>query len=208
MPARLYDNLGAIQSVTALKPTASSKRSTDHDRTQTFSFECEPLAPFTGIIVVQSAVDDPTGLSVQSGWFDLCVMDFVGDTNTTFIELTIESASVRVICRRYDRTVWVSRTRQVVAARDSQIKIDAISVTISQGMTASQIVDAITNAGIPNIEARWTRLADILTIHKTDGTTLTLQDEIGSFFSDFGMLTVNPTEFHPNGRITNVRTMR
>jgi hypothetical protein len=110
MPGRAFENLGGIQGVKANPKKPYSSRGNDKDRIQTFVFECDPAAPFTGTVLLQISNDSPPvaggdGTTNLSGgnllWVTVMEIDVVAEGENFFVETDVEAAMVRVNCTAY-----------------------------------------------------------------------------------------------------------
>ncbi len=102
MPSYDYHNLGGINGVVDGPQVPYSKRGHDKDRVQLFIFECDPADPFTALVHVQVSVDEPPVTEGGGGdltWSDVAQLDFVNEGGNVFLQLDVEAAQVRAVCK-------------------------------------------------------------------------------------------------------------
>lgn len=102
MPSYAYENLGGISGVSNNASKPYSKRSRDADRIQNFIFECDNADPFTGVVHVQGTLSDPQAGSAI--WADVARLTFTNEGGTCFLQLELELASVRIVCKQGNYT--------------------------------------------------------------------------------------------------------
>lgn len=210
MTAVTYDRLGAISGVTQGAKFPGSKRGRDRDSRQTVSFNITNTFPFTGEVILQGAVDSITDADSDFGWFDCVRLNFYGERDTSFVEIDVELAHLRVICTKYDARAVASSKANPVLLADSTISINGINVALTSGDDLSDIVSAINTAAIPGITVDASTVPNTILLYKASGT-IVLADVSGSGLQDIGFIKrteTGPITLNPNGRINRVMTMR
>ena len=110
MVARTFENLGGISGEGTNLLVPYSPRGHDEDSVQTFVFECDPTAPFTGTVHFQGSNEEPPiaqstrnfNVKEESDsmlWVDLFELAIVAEGGTFFVEPVIEVGSVRIVCK-------------------------------------------------------------------------------------------------------------
>lgn len=225
MVARTYDRLGGIAGVQTNADAPYSMRGNDRDRFQNFIFECDPLAPYSGTVLVEISQDDPSPLTTtnsgqytpdRSGfsWSTIAKLEFFGERDPIFTEFELEAAHVRLRGVKYNANALISSSSGGVVGGTGaqQFTIDAApAITVNPGDDLNDVLTAITGAAVPNISASIDTTSQTLIIEKTDGSAMILADVTGSPLEDIGVLKVDDAGTYtaaPNGRITQVKTMR
>ena len=104
MVAYQYEDLGGISGVIEGAAKPYSKRSRDHDRFQNFHFQCDPNAPFSGVVHIQGSLSDPASTKSDTKWADIAQLTFVNEGGNSFLQIEVELASVRVVCKQGNYT--------------------------------------------------------------------------------------------------------
>lgn len=220
MVAYAYESLGGISGVTENPRVAYSKRGRDRDRYQNFMFDGDPARPFSGVIHVQGSLDAPpqeTGIRNKQPsqenllWSDIARMEFTQEGGNIFLQLEIELAHVRVVCKPGDYwSAVIGGETLTVGVGPSQFTINGIGpITVNAGDNANAVVTAINTD--PGIVADGTIVADVagpannqLRIYKNDGEDLIILDTVNTPLADMGITSGT----YSAGRILKINSMR